>query len=185
MLLRIKSGVHFGVLRRTMEDIKMSDFYTEQLIKKQADMKDMVIKAVLVAVAIVSVLMVFIMPMGLIFPVIVIALVWFLISRLNVEYEYLYVNGDLDIDKIMNKSKRKRIFSTNVKEMELLAPLGCPRLDQFGNVKVINLSSGQADARLYAMIVANGGQTAKLIFEPNDTIIEGLFMLAPRKVVRQ
>ena len=43
----------------------MGDFYTEQLIKKQTDMKDMVIKAVLVAVAIVSVLTVFIMPMGL------------------------------------------------------------------------------------------------------------------------
>ena len=68
-----------------MEDIDMGDFYTEQLIKKQGDMKDLVIKAVLVAVAIVSVLTVFIFPMGLLFPIIIIALVWFLISRLNVE----------------------------------------------------------------------------------------------------
>ncbi len=184
MSLRIKSVYH-GTSQRTMEDIDMGDFYTEQLIKKQGDMKDLVIKAVLVAVAIVSVLTVFIFPMGLLFPIIIIALVWFLISRLNVEYEYLYVNGDLDIDKIMNKSKRKRVFSTNVKEMELLAPVDSPKLGQFGNAKVINLSSGRADARLYAMVVANNGQTAKLIFEPNDTIIEGLFMLAPRKVVRQ
>lgn len=174
-----------GTLQRTMEDVKMSDFYTEQLIKKQADTKDMVIKAVLVAVAIVSVVMVFMFPVGLIIPIVIIALVWFLISRLNVEYEYLYVNGDLDIDKIMNKSKRKRIFSTNVEEMELLAPADSPRLDQFRNARVINLSSGRADARLYAMVVSNSGQMAKLIFEPNDTIIEGLFMLAPRKVVRQ
>ena len=115
----------------------MGDFYTEQLIKKQGDMKDLVIKAVLVAVAIVSVLTVFIFPMGLIFPIIVIAMVWFLISRLNVEYEYLYVNGDLDIDKIMNKSKRKRVFSTNVKEMELFAPVNSERLEQFKNSKVI------------------------------------------------
>ena len=177
--------MRFGASQKTMEDIDMGDFYTEQLIKKQGDMKDLVIKAVLVAVAFVSVLTVFIFPMGLIFPIIVIAMVWFLISRLNVEYEYLYVNGDLDIDKIMNKSKRKRVFSTNVKEMELFAPVNSERLEQFKNSKVINLSSGRADARLYAMIVANNGQTAKLIFEPNDTIIEGLFMLAPRKVVRQ
>lgn len=163
----------------------MNDFYTEQLIKKQTDMKDMVMKAVLVAAAIVSVLSVFIMPMGLFVPVIVIALVWFLITRLNVEYEYLYVNGDLDIDKIMNKSKRKRVFSANVDVMELLAPIDSPRLDQFQNAKVINLSSGSADARLYALIVSHDGQLAKLIFEPNDTIIEGIFMLAPRKVVRQ
>lgn len=171
--------------QRTMEDMKMSDFYTEQLIKKQTGMKDMVIKAVLVAAAIVSVLTVFIMPMGLFVPIIVIALVWFLISRLNVEYEYLYVNGDLDIDKIMNKSKRKRVFSANVDAMELLAPLDSPRLDQFQNARVLNLSSGSQDVRLYALIVSNNGQTTKLIFEPNDTIIEGISMLAPRKVVRQ
>lgn len=163
----------------------MNDFYTEQLIKKQADMKDMAVRAVLVAVAIVSVFTVFIFPVGLFFPIIVIALVWFLMTRLNVEYEYLYVNGDLDIDKIMNKSKRKRIFSTNAEEMELLAPVDSPRLAQFGNAKVIDLSSGRADARRYAMVVASNGQTAKLIFEPNDTIIEGLFMLAPRKVERR
>lgn len=168
-----------------MEDVKMSDFYTEQLIKKQADVKDLVIKAVLVAIAIVSVLTVFIFPVGLILPIIIIACVWFLMSRLNVEYEYLYVNGDLDIDKIMNKSKRKRIFSTNAEEMELLAPADSPRLDQFRGAKVVNLSSGRPDARLYAMIVSKNGQTAKLIFEPNDTIVEGLFMLAPRKVVRR
>lgn len=185
MSIRIKSGENLSVPQRTMEVMEMNDFYTEQLIKKQTDMKDMVMKAVLVAAAIVSVLSVFIMPMGLFVPVIVIALVWFLITRLNVEYEYLYVNGDLDIDKIMNKSKRKRVFSANVDVMELLAPIDSPRLDQFQNAKVINLSSGSADARLYALIVSHDGQLAKLIFEPNDTIIEGIFMLAPRKVVRQ
>ena len=61
--------MRFGASQKTMEDIDMGDFYTEQLIKKQGDMKDLVIKAVLVAVAIVSVLTVFIFPMGLIFQV--------------------------------------------------------------------------------------------------------------------
>lgn len=163
----------------------MGDFYTEQLIKKQTGMKDVVIKAVLVAMAIVSVLTVFIMPMGLIIPIIVVVAVWFLITRLNVEYEYLYVNGDLDIDKIMNKSKRKRVFSANVDAMELLAPVDSPRFGQYQNARVLNLSSGSPDARLYGLIVSNNGQMIKLIFEPNDTIIEGIFMLAPRKVVRQ
>lgn len=30
--------------------------------------------------------------------------------NLNVEYEYVFVNGDLDIDKIMNKARRKGCF---------------------------------------------------------------------------
>ncbi len=163
----------------------MGDFYTEQLIKKQTSMKDMVVKAILVSVAIVSVLIVFIFPLGLLVPIIVIALVWFAMTRMDVEYEYLYVNGDLDIDKIMHKSKRKRVFSANAKEMEILAPIDAPQLSQYHNAKIMDLSSRAADTRKYAMIVARGGGLEKLIFEPNDTIIEGLFMMAPRKVIRK
>ena len=82
----------------------MGDFYTEQLIKKQTTMKDVFIKAFLVAIAIVSVFVVLMFPVAIIVPIIVIAAVVFLIRRLDVEYEYLYVNGDLDIDKIMHKA---------------------------------------------------------------------------------
>lgn len=163
----------------------MSDFYTEQLIKKQPNMKDTLKKAGLIALAVVSVLVVFVFPFGIIVPIIVIALVCFLFTRLDIEYEYLYVNGDLDIDKIMHKSKRKRVFSTNVKEIELLAPAGDPRLDQYHNAKVLDFSSGVESQKRYVLVVTRNGGVTKLIFEPNETIIEGMFLMAPRKVVRK
>ncbi|MCI9488510.1 DUF6106 family protein [Lachnospiraceae bacterium 48-42] len=162
----------------------MGDFYTEQLIKKQTTMKDVFIKAFLVAIAIVSVFVVLMFPVAIIVPIIVIAAVVFLIRRLDVEYEYLYVNGDLDIDKIMHKAKRKRIFSTNIDNMELLAPEGNEGINQFRNAKVVDYSSGSADARRYVLVVADNGQVTKLVFEPNDDIIEGIFLMAPRKVVK-
>ena len=160
----------------------MSDFYTEQLVKKRTTMKDVFIKAFLVAVAIVSVITVLMFPLGIIIPIIVIVLVVFLIRRLDVEYEYLYVNGDLDIDKIMHKAKRKRVFSTNISNMELLAPEGAYELNNYTNAKVVDYSSGMADAKRYVLVVAENGQVTKLIFEPNETIIEGIFLMAPRKV---
>ena len=89
----------------------MSDYYTEQLVKKKPDMKDMMTKAILIAVTIVSILAVLYYPIIILVPVLLIGLDIFMFHRLKVEYEYLYVNGDLDIDKIMNKSKRKRVFS--------------------------------------------------------------------------
>ena len=162
----------------------MGDFYTEQLIKKQTTMKDVFIKAFLVAIAIVSVFVVLMFPVAIIVPIIVIAAVVFLIRRLDVEYEYLYVNGDLDIDKIMHKAKRKRIFSTNIDNMELLAPEGNEGINQFRNAKVVDYSSGSADERRYVLVVADNGQVTKLVFEPNDDIIEGIFLMAPRKVVK-
>lgn len=163
----------------------MSDFYTEQLIKKQPNGKDTLKKAALISIAIVSVLVVFIFPLGLLIPIVVIALVYYLLTRLDVEYEYLYVNGDLDIDKIMHKSRRKRVFSVNVKEMELLAPEGDARLNEYRNAKVIDLSSGPNTDGRYVLVSGKKGEMTKMIFEPNETIIEGMFLMAPRKVVRR
>lgn len=162
----------------------MSDFYTEQLVKKQTTMKDVLIKALLVAIAIVSVFVVLMFPVAIIVPVIVIAAVVFLIRRLDVEYEYLYVNGDLDIDKIMHKAKRKKVFSTNISSMELLAPEGADELNQYRNARILDYSSGRTDVKRYVLVVAENGQVTKLVFEPNDTIIEGIFLMAPRKVKR-
>lgn len=41
-----------------------------------------------------------------------------LISMLVVEYEYIYTNGDLDVDKIVAKSSRKRMVSIKCSEVE-------------------------------------------------------------------
>ena len=102
----------------------MDDFYTEQLIKKQADSKDTLKKVGLIALTVVSVLLVFVIPVGIILPVVMIVIDVLMFRNLNVEYEYVFVNGDLDIDKIMNKARRKRMFSVVADQMELLAPVG-------------------------------------------------------------
>ena len=104
---------------------------------------------------------------------------------MNVEYEYLYVNGELDIDIILNKAKRKRKFSAAINDVELLAPAGAPELGQYQNVKVKDFSSGNKQVRRYVLVVTNKGEMTKVIFEPNDTIIEGYSMMAPRKVIRR
>lgn len=163
----------------------MSDYYTEQLVKKKADAKDWMMKTGLILLTLLSVVIVFFFPLGIILPVLMIILDVFLFRRMNVEYEYLYVNGELDIDIILNKAKRKRKFSAAINEIELLAPEGAPELGQYQNGKVKDFSSGNKQARRYVLVVTNKGEMTKLIFEPDDTIIEGYFMMAPRKVIRR
>lgn len=163
----------------------MSDYYTEQLVKKKADAKDRIIKIGLILLTLLSIVIVFFFPLGIILPVLVIILDVFLFRRMNVEYEYLYVNGELDIDIILNKAKRKRKFSAAINDVELLAPAGASELGQYQNVKVKDFSSGNKQARRYVLVVTNKGEMTKVIFEPNDTIIEGYSMMAPRKVIRR
>ena len=162
----------------------MSDFYTEQLVKKRKGAKDMALRILLVILSVLSVAVVFFVPLAIILPVAVIAITVVMFCRLDVEYEYLFVNGDLDIDKIMHKAKRKRIFSAAINDVELLAPANAAELRQYQRAKTYDYSSGVASDRLYALLVKEKGELIKILFEPNQTIVDGIFMMAPRKVVR-
>ena len=160
----------------------MGDFYTEQLVKRQKASSTTLIKAILIILTVLSVVLIFMIPFGIIGPVIMIALDVFLFRSMDVEYEYLFVNGSLDIDKIMAKQKRKRVFEMNVRDMEVLAPTGSIELQQYQRTKTYDFSSGVEGARTYEMVTISQGQTVKIIFEPNKAVCEGLKMLAPRKV---
>lgn len=164
----------------------MGDFYTEQLIKKRTDGKDIMKKAGLVVLTVISLIAVFLFPFAIIFPVIMIVADVILFKRLDVEYEYIYINGDLDIDKVMHKEKRKHLFSANVKEMELLAPENAFQLKEFRESKFYDYSSGDPNSKnRYVLVISRSGEVIKILFEPNADLVEGVYLLAPRKVVRK
>ena len=162
----------------------MGDYYTEQLVKRNAPASTILAKAALILLTVASVGLVLIIPVAIIAPIILICLDVFLFRSMDVEFEYLFVNGALDIDKIMAKSRRKKAFEMNVSELELLAPAGCPELRPFQGVKAVDFTSGEEGSNIYEMIVLKNGEKKKIMFEPNATIIDGLRMYAPRKVVR-
>lgn len=162
----------------------MGDLYTEQLIKRKRNGKTQLAKIGLILLTIV------IFAFGLAVPYVEIAFLImigvdiYLFRNMNVEYEYLYINGNLDIDKIIAKSRRKKAFEMNVSELEIMAPAGCPELRPFQGLKALDYTSGEAGRRIYEMIVLKNGEKKKVVFEPNDTIIDGMRMYAPRKVVK-
>lgn len=163
----------------------MSDFYTEHLVKRKTPARDIALKGILILVTVIAFMLVFFIPIAIIAPVIMICLDVFLFRNMDLEYEYLFVNGNLDIDKIMAKSKRKRIFEMTVNELEVLAPSGAPELRQYQSLKAQNYSSCTAGAETYEMIVTQNGSKKRIIFEPNSVIVDGFRMLAPRKVFIQ
>ena len=163
----------------------MSDFYTEQLIKKQKGKREMMLLLGVVAILALGITSLLISAVGIVIMVIAVVAGIIVFRQINLEYEYLFVNGDFDVDKIINKSRRKRLFSMNVSNLELLAPENAAELRNYRNAKVVDYSSGKKDARRYGMVISDRGQMTKIVFEPNDTIVEGFFMLAPRKVIRK
>lgn len=163
----------------------MGDFYSEKLIKKKTGAKEIMIKALLIFLTVLAAFSVFLTMFGMIFFVLAVVLDVVVFRRLDIEYEYQYINGDLDIDKIMHKERRKSGFSMNIRDMELLAPAEDPRLLEYQDVRVLDYTSGVKGIPSYGMIVAREGMKVKILFEPDDSMVEEIWMRSPSRVIRR
>ena len=107
----------------------------------------------------------------------------FLFGRMNVEYEYVYYEGDLDIDRITNKSSRKKMFTASVKDMDVIAPTNSQELLGYQHLKVIDYSTGEAGNKTYELVTKKGSEKVRVRFEPKEEMLEAMKSIAPRKVI--
>ena len=164
----------------------MSDLYTEEIIKKEKTAKDTLIKVLLIIGTAVAVLSLMVLGWVSLILIAVFAVAdFFVMPTLDLEYEYLYVNGEIDIDKIMSKQKRKRVFSGDTASLELLAPTQSHELDHYKSrtdIKKSDFSSGRKDAKTYTMILKKEQGMEMVIFEPSEVIVKDMKRMAPREV---
>ena len=135
----------------------MSNLYSELLVKRERTIKDSITKyglIVLTAIAVIAGLI--ITPLIWIAAVALGIACYFVIPKTDVEYEYLFINGDFDIDMIMSKTKRKKVKSFKLSEADLAAPLDSHRMDYYNSnqkLKVQDFSSGNPEHKRFAIHV--------------------------------
>ncbi len=157
--------------------------YVECLVKRKASMGLNVLKFVLIAIAVV---LFFVGSVSnFLFVILAIAIgfgAYFVHLNSSLEYEYLYVDRQLTIDKIMSQQSRKKIETLELDRMEMLAPINSWRLDGFKNrqFKISDYSKGYEEKpdRRYALYYND----RKIIFEPNPEMVAAIKSIAPRKV---
>lgn len=161
----------------------MNEYMTEQLVKKRKTLKDTAIKFGLIALTVLSLLL----CGNAIFMILFLVLLfvdYYVLRRMDVEYEYTYFDGELDIAKVMNKQFRKELFSTNIKEdMEIIAPSEHADLRYHQVEKTFDYSSMVPENSTYTMVTKYKGQKVKVILEPNEKILNAMRDVAPRKVI--
>lgn len=164
----------------------MNETYVECLVARKSSAIMTFLKVLLIMMTAVFVFL------GLMFiPALLVAIItgvgaYFATMNANVEYEYLYLDKEVSVDKVMAKSKRKKAGSFSIDQMEIMAPLNSHRLDSYKNrsmKKSYDFSSGTANQpeRRYMMIFS--GDT-KVVLEPNEAMIKAIQTVAPRKVFR-
>lgn len=160
----------------------MNEYLIEQLVKRRETSATTVKKAGMLAVTVLSASLILFHPMLIWVTVILGVVDSFLFKRLNLEFEYIYFNGDIDIDKIMSMQSRKRVFSSNITEMEVIAWSGSVELQQYQRYKVLDFSTQNPDDKLYEMVIKFKGEPVRVLFNPNEKILDEMKNMAPRKV---
>lgn len=162
----------------------MGDVFKEQIVKRQQTSKDVAKRIGLIIGAI----LIFLIAQALIPAISVIigtaALfgALFISSFLKAEYEYVFTNGELDIDVIYNRSRRKRAFSCYVNNVEIMAHLeDTTHMGEFHRAQETrDYSSGVVGPDTYAFLINHGGKYLKVIIEPNEKMMAALKTAVPR-----
>ena len=163
----------------------MGDLCKEILVKRVMTTTEKILRAVLIAVTVLCIAAGLMRWPFLLTGIALAVVCCFLVPGFDLEYEYLYVNGELDIDKIMSKQKRKRVFSGDISALELMAPSQSHELDHYrsrSDIKAKDFSSGKQDAKTFTMILKKEQGIEMVTFEPSDIILKDMKRMAPREV---
>jgi hypothetical protein len=166
------------------------DVFVEHMVKKQSTTQEILLKIfyAVAGLAICAACLYFSMfaqLLGMILPLLGFGAIYgayILITNMNVEYEYIVTNGEMDVDKIMAKRRRKRLLTANARNFE-----------EFGVYHHADHQSKQYENRVYAcesLTAPNSfyavfkhrtlGRTL-LVFTPDDRVIEALKTFVPRQ----
>ncbi len=163
----------------------MNETYVEWLVKKKTPVYMAFLKILTIMLAVCFILVGIGFPPLLLIGILFGVAAYFIYFNADLEYEYLYVDKELTVDKVMAKSKRKRVATFDLDKMEIIAPIKSWHLDNYKNRndKTVDYSSGeekQPDRRY--VFFYDGRQ--KVIFEPNEEMIKAMQFVAPRKVFK-
>ncbi|MCR5580339.1 MAG: DUF6106 family protein [Pseudobutyrivibrio sp.] len=101
-----------------------------------------------------------------------------ILGNKNIEYEYDYTNGSLEIAKIIDNAKRKSVVSIESSEVKLVAALGTNESLKYDHVKLktYDCSAHNSELKDYILVAHNEakGYDFKVIFTPSEKLLNAM-----------
>ena len=162
------------------------DTFVEQIVKKKKEGKEI---AIIAAVVVVFLLLLTAVIFFLFTFISLLVLAgagygaWWLITNQNIEFEYSVTNGDIDIDQIIARRKRKRIVSVSGTKIESLQPYDAA---SFGSRpfdrKVMAAPSLQEEGLWCFTYHSKKNGNTIVVFQPEKRVLDALIAGLPRLV---
>ena len=158
------------------------DTFFEQIVKMKMTAKDWLIYLGIWGAAGVLSLFAFAFLGSLSF-VAAIALIygaWKLSSRVFIEYEYIFTNGDLDFDKIIAKSSRKRMAAVNCGKVQKYGKYNWQQKPSVAVQKVYTFCNAGDENAVYMIVPNRNEGTVLIIFSPEERVKGAIEKAIPR-----
>lgn len=162
----------------------MSETYVECLVKHKNSMAALLVKWVLIVVTVLAGILGL---MGALIPLVIAVVTgvcaYIVALRSDLEYEYLYLDKEITVDKIMRKTKRKKVEVLEIERMEIIAPFHSHRLDSYRNhqLKTVDYSIGEEKKPDLRYVMYYNGEK-RIILSPTPELLKAIYSVAPRKV---
>ncbi len=163
----------------------MNQTYAEAGAKRKNTGMTLLLRALMVFGIAVGVILTLTRGYLAIVGIVIVVVLIFLYPKLNVEYEYVYVDGQIDFDRISGKSKRKTLLRIDMEQAEIVAMEGSHALDSYTYVQLEkkDFSSGDKSQKP-CIIIANVEQKKyRILFNPSEKMLTMMKQKSPRKVV--
>lgn len=157
----------------------VNDGYAEHIVKTKTPtgvIAGMVIGAALMVLGICALV---VMPaVGLMVVIVGALLFGVFISRRETEYEYIMVNEDIDISKIVAKKSRKKMDSFSNGDVKFIASVGSIYLDnelqQDSSIKTKDYTSKDKNYEdgVYVFVIVRNGKSEFIKLELSDKTID-------------
>lgn len=172
----------------------MQDIFIEYLVKRQKTPQTTVLKIliVLAAILICAAAMLFggvLGSLSILAPLLAVGAIYgayYLITSMNVEYEYSVTNGELDVDQIIAQRKRKRLVTVNCKEVEAFGRYKpAEHQGKSYQTKIIACDNIASPELWYCVVrLKQSGQTL-VVFNANQRMLDGIKPFLPRPIMHE
>lgn len=164
----------------------MSEAYKELLIKQVGNKRDKFLGILLVAAACISTVSGLLVHFLFLLAAILFGILSYVLyfRKKKVEYEYVYVDKELRIDRIYNETRRKRATVLDLSKMEILAKENSHHLDSYRNrqVKETDYSTGMEDTEELSTYVLYYAGTDKYYLSLTEDFMKTIRQTMPHKV---
>ncbi len=164
----------------------MNDLYVECMVARKSSPMMNVLKYIIYILTGLSAVGFLAGYMIFVFPLVIFGLIsFFVVPGFDLEFEYLYVDREITIDKIMSKQKRKTVRNIELSKMEYLCPINSHQLDPYKsrNLKISDYSSKDPDAKIWVLVYKENAEEELIGLEPNEELLKAVKNLYPRKVI--